>query len=168
MRINGDQNKSDNQTEHSPLACPGNVSNRPSPIPCDKAHACTREDPATGGVRVAPISANLWWIPYIPEAKDESGLEVKEASNMVEKLRREGFRRKRNMRDSTEKNGAAKQGHTEDEKKKGWLHGCGRRQKVRCVAAAGVVPSPLVRHKPTVFLQVNTRRDLLDCESYNA
>ena len=137
-------------------------------MPCAKAYARLREDPASGGGGVSPIAARLRWIPSGPDSRDDSGLEVKEASNMVEKLRREGCRRKWNMRDSTEKNGAAKQGQTEDERKKGWLHGCGRRQKVRCVAAAGVVPSPLVRHKPTVFLQVNTRRDLLDCESYNA
>ena len=148
MRINGDQNKSDNQTEHSPLACPGNVSNRPSPIPCDKAHACTRGDPATGGVRVAPISANLWWIPYIPEAKDESGLEVKEAGNKVAKWQREGWRRKQKTGKLTDNNGAANRGQTADEEgKKCWLHGRGRRQKVGCMAAAGVVPLLLVWHK---------------------
>ena len=36
------------------------------------------------------------------------------------------------------------------------------------MAAADVIPLPLVQHKPTVSLQVDTRRDFLDCEAYNA
>ena len=35
------------------------------------------------------------------------------------------------------------------------------------MAAAGVVPLPLVGQKPTVYLQINARRDLLDFEAYN-
>ena len=39
---------------------------------------------------------------------------------------------------------------------------------VYCVAAAGVVPRPLVQHKPTVSLQVDACRYFLDFEAFNA
>ena len=60
----------------------------------------------------------------------------------------------------TDKNGAAIRGQTEDEEKK--------QKRGDFVATAGVVPRPLVRQKPTLSLQVSTRRDLLYCEAFNA
>ena len=36
------------------------------------------------------------------------------------------------------------------------------------VALAGIVPCPLAQQKSTLSLQVSTRRDLLDCEAFNA
>ena len=42
------------------------------------------------------------------------------------------------------------------------------RKEVGCVAVVDVVPCLLVRQKSTVSLQVDVRRDLIDCEVYNA
>ena len=41
-------------------------------------------------------------------------------------------------------------------------------KKADYVSAAGVVPRPLLKQKPTLSLQVNARRDFLDCELFNA
>ena len=42
------------------------------------------------------------------------------------------------------------------------------KKNIGCVAASGVVPCPLVWHKPTVSLQVYARHDLIHFETYIA
>ena len=66
---------------------------------------------------------------------------------MIERRRREGVRRERKTRKSTDKNGAAKQGQTADKEKK----------MCDFVATAGLVPRPLVRQNPILSLQVIAR-----------
>ena len=78
---------------------------------------------------------------------------------MVARQQREGERRKWKTRNPTENNGAAKRGKTADKEKN---------KKVDCVSAAGVVPRLLVQQKPTLYLQVDTHRDLLYFEVFNA
>ena len=85
---------------------------------CAKTDVRPSEDPAAGGGRVDLIAVILRWGPSIPNARDESGFEAKKAGIMVERRQREGERRKRKTRKSTDKNGVAKQGHTADEDKK--------------------------------------------------
>ena len=77
---------------------------------------------------------------------------------MVARQQKEDERRERKSWESTDKNGAAKRGQTSDKEKK----------KVDFVATAGVVLRPLFQQKQTLSLQVSTRRDLINCEAFNA
>ena len=82
----------------------------PPPYSVPRADARPREDPTAGGGRVVPIAAIFQRRTSIPDDGYESGLEAKEEGNMVTRQQREGKRRKRETRNSTDKNGAAKQG----------------------------------------------------------
>ena len=121
-------------------------------MPCAKKDERPRDDPAAGGGGVDPISSRLRRRSSIPDVRYESGLKAKEAGSMVERRRREG-------RKFTGKYIAAKQVQTADEEKN---------KKVDFMAVAVVIPHPLVQKKPTLFLQVYTRRDFLNCEAFNA
>ena len=126
---------------------------------CAKADARPREDPAAGGGGVDPIAAKLRRRPSIPNAGGKSVFKAKEAGSMVARRRREGQRQERKTRKSTENNCAAMRGKTADKEEK---------KRYDSVATAGIVPCPLIRQKPTLSLQVSARRDLIDCDAFNA
>ena len=52
------------------------------------------------------------------------------------------------------------QGKTADEEEK--------QKRYDSVATAGVATRPLIQQKPTLSLQVSARRDLIECEVFNA
>ena len=84
---------------------------------CAKADARPREDPATGGGGVTPIAPRFRQRPSRLNARDDSGIEAKEAGSMVARRRQEDGRRKQKTRKKTDKNGAVKQGQTAEEDK---------------------------------------------------
>ena len=128
-------------------------------MPFSKADTPPRGDLSAGGGGVALIAAWFWRRSSGPNARYYSGLDVKEAGNMMAKRRKEGWSRKRKMRNSTDNNGVSKRGQTADEEKN---------KKYYFVAASGVVSHPLFRQNPTVCLQIDARCGLLDCEAYTA
>ena len=105
--------------------------------------------PAAGGRGVDPIATILRQRPSSPNAEDESGFKAKEAGSMVARQQREGKRRERKIRKSTDKNGAAKRGQTAYEEEK--------QKSIYFLATAGVLSRPLVRLKPNLSLQVIAR-----------
>ena len=151
--------KCDNKTDQSPLALPTIINNRPSPMPCNKADARLREDPAAGGDRVNPIAARLRRRYSIPNAGHELGLEAKEERSMVERRQCEGGRRSRRQGSQLTRMSWSSKGRQRTRR---------NTKNIDYVATAGVVPRPLVKQKPTVSLQFNARRVLLDCEAFNA
>ena len=115
-------------------------------MPCAKTDARTREDPSKGGGGVNPVAVIFRRTPSIPDAGYESGFEAKEAGSMLARRQREGKRRERNTKKSTEKNSASKRGQTADDEK--------NKKRGDFVATAGVVPCPLVQQNPALSLQV--------------
>ena len=77
---------------------------------------------------------------------------------MVVGRRQEGEKKEQKTRNSTDNNGAAKQGQTADKEKK--------QKRGYFVATACVVPRPLVRQNPDLSLQVSAH-DFLYCETFN-
>ena len=97
-------------------------------MPCAKTDARLREDYAAGCGGVDLIAEILQRRPSSSDTGDKLGFESKEAGIMVVRRQREGERREQKTRKSTDKNYAAKRGHTADEEKKGRLCGHGRRR----------------------------------------
>ena len=94
-----------------------NLLTAPPPLPCSKTDALPREDPSAGGGKLDPIAAILRQRPSIPNRGNKSGFEANESGSMVERRQREGERRERKTRKSTDKNDTANRGQTAAEEK---------------------------------------------------
>ena len=99
----------------------------PNLMPYANTDAPPREDHASGGGGVNPIAVIFWQRPSSLDAGDKSWFEAKEPGRMVVRQKQEGEMQDRKTRKLTDKNGAAKQGHTADEGKKiSWFRGRGK------------------------------------------
>ena len=130
---------------------------RPSPMPCAKAYARPREEPAAGGGGFMSIAAILWQRPSSPDDGDNLGGDEKGPGDMMSKRRREVWKAKDEKYRSTDKNGVSKQGKTNGREEKSlvvWL------QQASYLTHWSNTNQPC--------LQVNANRDLIDCEACEA